>query len=373
MNMQQNFSYPFLFCTGALLTIGLVFTYSASCIFALEVYGSAHYFFIKQLLGTLAGLLGMVLIRALPPDILSRFTPLFFLVSLAATAGTLVPGIGRSIHGSRRWLALGPISFQPSELLKIAFILYVAWLLAKKKPSQNHLFSTYVPLLAIMGITAVLLMQQPDFGQMVTLSTTAFLLCFVAQINIYYLIGTFIPVVPLIALLIYLKPYRLQRVLTFLNPWADPRGSGFQIIQSLIAIGSGGCGGVGVSHSKQKFFYLPMQHTDFIFSIIAEETGFIGSCIIISLYLFFLYYGIKIGLSLRSRFTSLYTLGFTFLITLQALINLAVATGLLPTKGIGLPFISYGNSSLIAHLIMIGLILNGLKNNRFLQQKPTFL
>jgi len=164
--------------------------------------------------------------------------------------------------------------------------------------------------------------------------------------------------IPAVVSLVYLKPYRLKRILTFLNPWEDPKGAGFQIIQSLIAIGSGSLWGVGISHSKQKFFYLPMQHTDFIFSIVAEEAGFLGSLCIIALFVSFAYFGMRLSWQLRDPFYQFTVLGFVILITLQAIINLAVTTGLVPTKGIGLPFVSYGNTSLVCSLCMVGLIIN---------------
>jgi cell division protein FtsW len=210
----------------------------------------------------------------------------------------------------------------------------------------------------MLGMTCAILLKQPDFGLTATLFATAFIIMFIAQVPLRYILGTLALMLPAAFALIYWQPYRLKRILTFLNPWDDPQGAGFQIIQSLIAIGSGGFSGVGIAQSKQKFFYLPMHHTDFIFSIVAEETGFLGSCILISLFVMFLFFGIRIATQLHDQFSKLATFGFVTLISMQAAINILVATGLVPTKGMGLPFISYGNTSLIATMIMIGLIIN---------------
>jgi cell division protein FtsW len=263
-----------------------------------------------------------------------------------------------TLNGSHRWVRIGSVTFQPSELLKMTFIAYIAYLINKKQYRITSLMQGYVPLLLTLAITAGILLKQPDFGQTVTLSITAFMLFFIAQCNANHLLATIGALIPAGAILILLKPYRIKRIMTFLNPWDDPQGAGFQIIQSLIAIGSGKFSGVGIAHSKQKFFYLPMQCTDFIFSIIAEETGLLGSSFLLLLYVAFLYFGIKVAMQLKNSFAFLTTLGFILLTSLQTVINIFVATGLLPTKGLGLPFISYGNSALICNLCMLGIIIN---------------
>lgn len=359
MVMQRNTNITcLLVIVSILIIVGFIFIYSASSVYALEKFGSAHYFIQKQARGLVIGLIALLVSALMPLTFIQRITPLAFWVSLLVTASTLLPGLGMHVHGSSRWLYLPGFSVQPSELLKITFILYIAFILAKKQYRLNSLRSGYLPFLCILGVVAVVLLKQPDFGLAVTLCVTAFLLLFVAQIQAKYLVATCIPIVPIVAWLIYSKPYRFKRILTFLNPWHDRQGAGFQIIQSLIAIGSGHITGVGIGNSRQKFFYLPMQHTDFIFSIIAEETGFMGATIIIMLYLALLYVGIRISWRLKSAFALFIVLGFTLLLSLQALINLCVTTGIVPTKGIGLPFISYGNSALISSLCMIGLIIN---------------
>jgi cell division protein FtsW len=339
-----------------LIIIGLIFIYSSSSIFALEKYGSAQYFVKRQLIGLIIGFLGFSFFSALRVKYLRKLAPLFFFGTLALTCLTLIPQFTVRIHGSSRWISLWFFTFQPSELLKVTFIPYIAYFLEKKKFKLGSLIQGYLPFLCIVALTAGALLLQPDFGQALTISITAICMIFVLHTSMQHILYTVIPLIPITGLLIILKPYRFKRILTFLDPWSDPQGAGFQIIQSLIAIGSGNITGVGIAQSRQKFFYLPMQHTDFIFSIIAEEAGFIGASLIIGLYTLFLYLGIRIAWHLKNTFCMLTVLGFVILISLQAIINLFVATGLVPTKGIGLPFISYGNSALIAHLCMIGII-----------------
>ncbi len=348
----------FLGITVALIIIGFLFIYSSSSVYAIERFGSSNYYVQRQLIGLGLAIITLFVMRFISLDFLEMLTPFIFFITLLLTAATLIPGLGTKIHGSSRWLNLQFVSFQPSELLKITFIGYIARFLAKKEDKPFTFVHSYLPFLIVIGATAGLLLKQPDFGLAVTLAMTAFILLFIAGFPLKHLLLTGATLIPVIGFLVFKHAYRLKRILTFLNPWNDPQGAGFQIIQSLIAIGSGSWWGSGISHSKQKFFYLPMQHTDFIFSIIAEETGFIGSTIIILLYALFLYFGMRIAWQLKKPFHIFATLGFTILLSLQALINIFVATGLLPTKGIGLPFISYGNSALICSCAMIGLILN---------------
>ena len=349
---------------AALIVIGILFIYSSSSVFALEMYGSSGYFVKRHLWGLGIGVIGLFIFRSISLHIIQIISPYFFFSTLLLSALTLTSRFGVHIHGSSRWLRLGSITFQPSELLKIAFVIYIAYFLDKKEGQFSSFSKSYLPFLCIISITCLVLLQQPDFGMSVTLATTAFMLYFIMHSTSKHLMITALALIPITIGLIITKPYRVKRILTFLNPWEDPRGAGFQIIQSLIALGSGSWFGTGISHSKQKFFYLPMQHTDFIFSIIAEETGFVGSTLLITLYMLFLYFGIRIAWYTKDTFHMLITLGFVLLTTLQAFINIAVATGLAPTKGIGLPFISYGNSSLIATLCMVGLIINCVEHAR---------
>jgi cell division protein FtsW len=355
---QQTTSLKlFLLCVAILLMIGGLFIYSSSSVYAYELYKDSHYYLKRHLIGIIIGITALFVTQCFSGPFIRRISPLIFLISSLLTALTLFPKLASTIHGSARWLSLAGFTFQPSELLKIGLILYNAFIITTHDSKYKYALRGYIPVLVSLGITSAILLKQPDFGLTVTLCMTIFTLLFIAQYHLRHMLYTLLSVIPVGIILVLIKPYRLRRIITFLNPWKDPQGSGFQIIQSLIAIGSGGVGGLGIAQSKQKFFYLPMQHTDFIFSIIAEETGFVGCTFLIMLFIIFLYTGLQIALSLTNKFASLVTAGFVLLISFQTIINCAVATGLLPTKGIGLPFISYGNSALVAHLIMIGIII----------------
>ncbi len=357
--MQYSLRTDIRFFVGiviALTIIGLIFVYSASSVFAMETFGNTFYFVKRQLVGIALGIAGILALRMLSYTTIKSASPILFLCALVLTGLTLLPRFAYRVHGSSRWLRFLYITFQPSELLKIALILFLAYCIVHKTKKYS-LFYGYIPILAILLLPSIILLKQPDFGLTITLFLTTLALLFVAQFELKHLFFTLCSFVPVGMFLIWMQPYRLKRIITFFNPWHDPQGSGFQIIQSLIAIGSGGFWGVGIAQSKQKFFYLPMQHTDFIFSILAEETGFAGAFLIIILYLALLYFGIKIVQQLKDPFCQLVIIGYLILINLQAFINISVASGLLPTKGIGLPFISYGNTALVCNLWMIGIIL----------------
>ena len=344
--------------TLLLSIIGCIFIYSASSVYALEKCKSANYFVLRQLIGFIIGLLGIIAIQWIPTRTIGKLSPYALLVGLALTAMTFIPFFARSIHGASRWISLGGIAFQPSELLKMAVIVYVAYILSKKDWSQSSIIYDYIPLLIVICIPCALILAQPDFGLTVTLAVTIFMMFFLASFRLRHLMVSLLVLMPVAVSLMLLKSYRLKRILVFLNPWDDPLGSGFQIIQSLIAIGSGGFWGLGIGNSRQKFFYLPMQHTDFIFSVIAEEIGFFGVSIIIALYIVMLYMGLRIAWRINNTFASLVIAGFSMVTSLQAIINIAVASGLVPTKGIGLPFISGGSTSLVCNLFMVGIIIN---------------
>jgi cell division protein FtsW len=347
-----------LLISAALTLLGLVFIYSSSSVYALERFGTSHYFLKKQIIWLIPAMIGFILFARIPVIIFKKYAPLLFLFSLMLTALTLLPSIGMRVHGSYRWLNFFGFAGQPSEILKLFLIIYIGFFIDRKREYIRSLLYGYAPFLLILMVTFFVLLKQPDFGSVVTLLLTAFILLFVADFKLIHLLVTLISVIPIGITLIFSRTYRLNRILIFLNPWADPKGRGFQIIQSLIAIGSGKIWGVGISNSKQKFFYLPMQHTDFIFPIIAEETGFVGCSIILMLYFLFVYFGVRIVNRLKSIFAMFTSLGFIVLISVQAVVNLMVTTGLLPTKGLGLPFISYGGTAIVCLWCMMGLIVN---------------
>lgn len=338
--------------------IGFIFIYSSSSVYGLEKCGSANYFVLKQMIAFFLGFLGIIAIQLVRAETIQKLSPYAVLIALGLTLMTFIPAFARRIHGASRWISIGGIAFQPSELLKMALIIYVAYILSKKDWSQASIIHDYIPLLIIISLPCISILAQPDFGLTVTLAVTIFMMFFLASFRLKHLLISLSVLFPIAIGLMLLKPYRLKRILVFLNPWDDPLGSGFQIIQSLIAVGSGGFWGLGIGNSRQKFFYLPMQHTDFIFSVIAEETGFIGTVTIIGLYMLLLYFGLRIAWSMNNSFASLVIAGFSMVTSLQAIINIAVTTGLVPTKGIGLPFVSYGNTALVCNLLMVGIIIN---------------
>ncbi|MCB9493620.1 MAG: putative lipid II flippase FtsW [Epsilonproteobacteria bacterium] len=359
--------YTFLMTALFLVLVGFVFIYSASSVYALEKFGSAHYFLKKQSVYFCIGLISFVFCSRVPFGLIKRSTPLLFFAALVLTGLTLVPSLGAHCHGSSRWLNVFGFSFQPSEFLKVFFFMYIGFFLDRKYLHIRSFVQSYVPFIAILGVTFLLLLKQPDFGSVVTMFSTSIMIFFIARFQFAHLFVTLVASVPVLLYLIVSRSYRLHRILIFLNPWSDPRGRGFQIIQSLIAIGSGHIWGLGIANSKQKFFYLPMQHTDFIFSIIAEETGFAGSVILLLLYFVLCFSGLRLALQLKDPFQFFTTLGFVLFITLQAGINLMVASGMLPTKGLGLPFVSYGGTALIALCMMAGLITNFVRTHMTLR------
>lgn len=346
----------FLMCCVLAVLVGLVFIYAASSVFAQEKKGDDTFFVKRQLFGVALGLLGAFIVSRISLRRLKKLAPILFACALLLTAATRVPGLGVRIHGAARWIRLPGMVLQPSEFLKYAAIIMMAALLSRYEGVERFIIRRYGFMLGILALSAIALLLQPDFGMSATIALTGFCLLFIAYPDWRYVLLLGLSALPVAGILVYKEPYRLKRLLVFLDPWADPQGAGFQIIQSLIAIGSGGVTGLGIGNSRQKFFYLPMQHTDFIFSIIAEEVGLLGSTALIVLFMVLSFLGMKLAWMLKDAFARYLVLGFTIVTTLQVIINCAVAIGMFPTKGIGLPFVSYGNSSLVCAIAFLGII-----------------
>jgi cell division protein FtsW len=270
----------------------------------------------------------------------------------------LVPPIGQAINGTRRWIRLGPVSFQPVELAKLALVVYLAAFLAKKRGELNDFRTGALPPLLVGGFMAGLVLLQPDLGNCMTLIVLTFGLLYLAGSPIKHLALVAAPALPLIVLAIWMAPYRMRRITAFVDPWADPRGSGFQIIQSWLALGNGGVLGQGIGASRQKLFYLPEAHTDFIFAVLGEELGFVGAVAIVAVFAVLVWRGLRVGLRAPDAFGAHLALGVTLLLATQTLVNLGVVTGLLPTKGLPLPFISFGGSALLMTMLATGILLN---------------
>lgn len=342
----------------SLVGLGIVMVYSASAIIAADRVHDPYFFLKKQGLWAVIGL--GVLWAAMVVDyrrwrgvIIPLLAVAFVLLVLV-----LIPPFGQEINGTRRWLRWGPFSFQPTELAKLALVLYLADFLARRQAVVGQFFQGFLPPLLVTGAMAGLILLQPDLGSSVALVAMVFCLLFLAGARLGQMLVVGLAAVPVVILAISGASYRLKRILTFLDPWADPRGSGFQIIQSYLALGGGGLVGRGLGESKQKLFYLPEPHTDFIFAILGEELGFLGAVATVTLFGLLLWRGVRVGLRVADPFGALLALGLTVMLTTQALVNLGVVVGLLPTKGLPLPFVSSGGSSLVMAMLSVGVILN---------------
>jgi cell division protein FtsW len=341
-----------------LLSTGVVMVYSASAIVAADRFHDPYFFLKKQLFWALLGSACLWLMLRLDYRRLEgAVLPLLVVAGLLLVL-VLIPPIGQAINGTRRWIRLGPVSFQPAELAKLALVVYLAAFLAKKRDVLGDFRRGLLPPLAVAGALAALVLAQPDLGNCLTLITLTITLLFLAGGRLKHLGFVLLPALPLTVFAVWAAPYRLRRITAFLDPWADPRGSGFQIIQSWLALGNGGVLGQGIGASKQKLFYLPESHTDFIFAIIGEELGFLGAAAIVALFVVLVWRGLRIGLRAPDPFGAYLALGITVLIATQTLVNLGVVTGTLPTKGLPLPFISFGGSALLVTMLSTGVLLN---------------
>jgi cell division protein FtsW len=357
MNRKPFAYYMILTSTLFLSAIGLIMVLSASSVHAYAIHGDSYYFFKRQLLWVALGLTIMFILARVNFQKLQRMAPCIAVLTLFLLLIVLIPGIGRKAGGANRWISLGLLSFQPSEIAKFAIILFAADLIARRKKYIDNL-KAFLPLGLFTLVAAALILAQPDLGTAITICLAALIVLFLGGVRLRYILGLFSALVGAAAAFIFVEPYRYQRLLAFLNPWADVRGKGYQIIQSLLAFGSGGILGVGLGMSRQKFFYLPAAYTDFIYAIIGEETGIIGTLLIVFLYGVFAFYGLQIAYRCRSFFGRLLGSAIVILICLQALINMAAVTGLMPVTGIPLPLISFGGSSVVLTFLEIGILLN---------------
>jgi cell division protein FtsW len=341
-----------------LLSVGVVMVYSASAIVAADRFHDPFIFLKKQLFWALLG--GAALWVALKIDYrrLEKLMVPALVVAAALLILVLIPPFGQSINGTRRWFRLGSVSFQPVELAKLALVIYLAAFLTRRAERLHEFWRGLLPPLMVAAPLAGLVLLQPDLGNGLTLIAVTFGLLFLAGTRWQHLALIMAVAFPLLVGLVMIAPYRLRRIMAFLDPWQDPRGSGFQIIQSYLAIGSGGTLGRGIGESRQKLFYLPESHTDFIFAIVGEELGFVGATAMLALFAVFIWRGLRIGLGSSEPFGAYLALGITVLIATQTIVNLGVVTGLLPTKGLPLPFVSFGGSALVVTMLSTGVLLN---------------
>jgi cell division protein FtsW len=340
-----------------LVLLGALMVFSASAVMASEKFGTSYYFLIRQLLWAGVGLAPMVLLMNLDYRRLRHPLLIFPALGLQLILLVVVLFADRS-HNTHRWLHLGPAGFQPSELSKIVLVIFLAYFLELRKGAVNDGKHTLAPIALVVGASVALVLKEPDFGTSLAIALVVAAMLFAAGLRLAYFGYAALAVVPALYLLVYHVGYRYKRILAFLNPYDDPLGKGFQIIQSFIAVGTGGITGMGLMEGKQKLFYLPEPHTDFIFAVVGEEFGFVGALVLLGLFGVILWRGLRAAVGCTNEFGRLLAVGLTVMIVGQALVNISVVLGLLPTKGIPLPLVSYGGSSLLMTLLAVGILLN---------------
>ena len=344
---------------ATLLLVGLsiVMVYSASAVVAMERTGRPYFFLTKQ--GMWAALGMAVLGLVMKIDYRTYREPTFIWTSLAFVLLLLVAVLfSPPVNNARRWFSIGGLGIQPSELAKLTAIFFIAALLERRMERINEVGYSLVPIGIVVVVLVGLILLEPDFGTSMSLAAIAAVMVFAAGLHYTYIVGAALCMLPAIAFLVMGTGYRRQRVLTFLDPWSDPLGAGFQIIQSLYAVGSGGVAGKGLMNGVQKLFYLPEPHTDFIYSVIAEELGLVGATSVLLCFCVITWRGLRVSLRAPDRFGAFLALGLTTMVAIQALVNISVVLGLMPTKGIPLPFVSAGGSSLLINLLGMGILLN---------------
>jgi cell division protein FtsW len=341
-----------------LVCVGIVMIYSSSSIYAWENYHDSFYFLKRHLSFLAVGVILAFLAMVIDYRLFRKYAHWLIWPALALLVLVLIPGIGREVSGARRWFRFQFISFQPSEFANLALIVYISDFICRKEDKIKMLVEGFIPAMCMLGAVTVLVLLQPDLGTVIALGSVVMIMLFVAGVRGRYILTLILCSLPALYFLVFSVPYRRARILAFLNPWLDPKGTGFQIIQSQVAIGSGGLFGRGLGHSQQKLFYLPAAHTDFIFSIIGEELGLLGTLGIIALFMIFIQQGLKIIKNSQDKFGYFFALGLILMISLKAIINIGVSCGVFPTKGLPLPFISYGGSSLIFDMVSLGILIN---------------
>jgi len=354
--LNKSFDSSLLLGLFSILGLGIVQVYSSSYIFATEMYQDGLYFVIRQLISMLIGISVMFIATKIPWKIWNQlFISLWILTSFALIL-TFIPGIGVKVGGAWRWINMGFTRFEPSELLKILVPWLVSFLFSHWNEPEHWSKKPHAWFIWILPFA--LLLAQPDFGTFALLTLVILITLFIVGFSWKYFVGLTLTLIPVFTFLIVRYPYRLKRVVGFLNPWADPSDSGFQLIQSLLSVRNGGFWGQGLGAGQGKLFFLPEAHTDFTLAVFAEETGFIGMSLLFLLYGFVFFKTFQIGLHIKNLQQRMFVLGVSFLFGLNSLFNMAVVLGVLPTKGLTLPFLSYGGSSLVCYCLAFGWVLN---------------
>jgi cell division protein FtsW len=355
---EQGFGDRLLLATTVgLVLFGILMVYSSSAVMAQQMYGNQFYFFTKQAFSALIGIVGMILLIKIDYKSLKHPAIVYGLIGVSVlflTAVLLLP----AVKGTHRFIRVAGFSFQPSELAKLAVVLFLAYFLDKRSSEIRNLKRTFIPAVIISGFLMGMVLLGRDLGTTIVMGLVTGVMLITAGVPIRYMIACMLPVVPLMYWQLFHVAYRFERLKAFLDPWQYARDEGFQVVQSLIAVGSGGVKGLGFSQGKQKLFYLPEAHTDFIYAVISEELGLMGSTTVVLLFLLFLWRGVKSARHSPDMFGCLLATGFTVMIVAQAFFNISVVLSIVPAKGIPLPFISYGGTSIMFTLMAVAAILN---------------
>lgn len=354
----KRWDYILLLTTLVLAGAGLVMVFSASSFLAEKKYGDVYFFFKPQFIYVLGGLAVMLVVRYIPYQFFCKLSYFWLLLAVIGLVLVFVPNIGHNVSGSSRWVKLGFMTAQPSEFAKLALVVFLAASLTAKREKIKTFAYGFFPHLIILSVLAGLIVFEPDLGGAVILAVIALIMFYVAGVRLVYLVSLVLAAVPAVAMFIFRHGYQGRRITAFLSPESDPYDTGYHILHSFYAFSLGGIFGVGPGASKQKLFYLPEPHTDFIFSVVGEEFGFVGVILVSLLFILLIWRGVSIALNAYELRGSYLALGLTTIIGLQAFLNMYVAVGLLPTKGLTLPFFSYGGSSLLMNFICVGMLLN---------------
>jgi len=341
-----------------LISIGVIMIYSSSGVYALKELGDSSYFLNRHIFFLLIGFVLTIATLAIDYRLLRHIAKPVMIISVILLVLVLIPGIGRKSFGAQRWFRVGGFGFQPSELVKLTILIYLADFLVRKQNKIRNFRQGFLPVVLVLGLVCALIVKQPDLGNSILIAAIVLTTMFIAGTQIIHIGLLGLLASPVVYFLIFKVPYRLERIKAFIDPWKDSQGVGFQLSQSQIALGSGGIFGVGLGKSMQKLFYLPAAHTDFILSIIGEELGLIGTLAVVILFISFIWQGARIIKRINDPFGYYLSIGIVAMLGLQAVVNIGVSIGAFPTKGLPLPFISYGGSALIFNLISVGLLLN---------------
>lgn len=358
MTAQREFDTTILLLVVVLTCFGVVMVYSSSSIMAAKRFGDGFYFLKRQGLYAVVGFLLMAAAMHIDYRFWRRLTWLGLAAAVICLIAVLIPGVGANVGGASRWLRFPGFSVQPAELAKLALVFYLAHSMARKKDKLMSFKLGFLPYMLVVGCFLGLLLLQPDLGSAIVIAGVALAMLLVAGARLSYLFSVALIALPVLYLAIMQVDYRRRRILAFLDPWDDPFNTGFQILQSWTAFGLGGLLGKGLGEGQQKLFYLPEAHTDFIFSVVGEELGFIGVLVVTAMFLVFCLRGIRVAEQAPDDYGRHLAFGLTFLISLGAFINMGVVLGLLPTKGLALPLLSYGGTSLLTTLFAVGVLLN---------------